>query len=180
MTLGNFRPKWKIANNLHTSKQGIAIERQSSYQQTVLCFSYLRKSRGETDWLLYCFDFPYFPALLLVFIVDLGVLIFYFTVSSKHTDLCTGIKQCLPKRFISSLFPSFFAYIIEEWFCYTPKSFSVPPSVSFHFSFQVGSFTNTYSRIIFALSSLCQYKGLWANFPFQTLLASSLCFSLLM
>lgn len=78
--------------------------------------------------------------------------------------LCTGIKQCLPERFTSSLFPCFFACSIEEWVCYTSKSFSIPPSASFHFFFQVTRLTNTYSRTIFALSSLRQYKGLWANF----------------
>lgn len=68
----------KIANILHKSKQGIATEMQSSYQQTVLCFSYLRKSRGETGLVLHCFDFPYFSPLLFVFIVDLGVVLVWF------------------------------------------------------------------------------------------------------
>lgn len=139
---------------------------QSSYQQAVLCFSYLRKSRGETGLVLYCFDFPYFSPLLFVFIVDLGVVIFFFfTVSSKRMGLCTGIKHCLPERFISSLFPCFFVYSIEGCFCYKSRSFSIPPSASFNFSFQVARLTNTYSRTIFSLSSWCQYKGLWANFP---------------
>lgn len=60
--------------------------------------------------------------------------------------------------------PLFFACSLEEWVCYTSKRFSIPPSASFHFSFQVTRLTNTYSRTIFALSSLRQYKGLWANF----------------
>lgn len=89
---------------------------------------------------------------------------FFFTVSSKCMDPCTGIKQCLPERFISNFFLRFFVHSIEEWFCYTSKSFSVPPSASFHFSSQVARLSNTYSRTIFVLSSLCQYEGLWAIF----------------
>ena len=60
----------KTANNLHKSEQGIATEVQSLYPQTVLCFSYLRKSSGEAGLVLYCFDFPYLSPLLFVSIVD--------------------------------------------------------------------------------------------------------------
>lgn len=72
-------------------------------------------------------------------------------------------KQCLPERFISNLFPCFFTYS-TGWFCYTPQSFSVHPSALFHFTFQVASLIITYSTTIFALFSLCQYEGFWANF----------------
>lgn len=146
----------KIANNLHKSKQGIA-QKCSPHISAVWCFSYLRKSRGETCLVLYCLDFPYFSPLLFVFNVDLRVLVVF--LQYHHC-----IKQRLPERFISSLFPCFLAYSIEESFCYAPRSFCIPASASSYFSFQVARLTNTYSRAIFALSSLCQYKGFWANF----------------